>query len=114
MTDHHHARPDDNPLQVIAQKERELEGMLERARHEAAGMVEAARREAEAAVAKAREEAAALAQDYTSRAEREALEIAGDVVGRARHEADRLRAQSEERMDVAVRLVVERIVGGAG
>ncbi|MGH7753571.1 MAG: hypothetical protein ACREN5_12210, partial [Gemmatimonadales bacterium] len=62
---------------------------------------------------KAREEAAALAQDYTARAEREAQEIATEVVGRARAEADRLAAGAEERMAAAVKLVVDRVVGDA-
>ncbi|MGH2453431.1 MAG: V-type ATPase subunit subunit G family protein [bacterium] len=112
MTDHH-ARPEDNPLQLIAQKERELEIALDRVRREAAGLVEAARRDSEATLAQARKEAAALVADSAARAEREAQEIAAEVVGRARGEADALGTRAEEGMAAAVRLVVDRVVGGA-
>ena len=63
---------------------------------------------------KAREEAARVAQEYEARAEAEAREISEQVVGRARTEAEALHRRAAEHMDEAVRVVVERVVGGAG
>ena len=87
-----HERDGEDVLRLIAQKERELEAM----------------------VARAREEAARVAQEYEARAEAEAREISEQVVGRARTEAEALHRRAAEHMDEAVRVVVERVVGGAG
>jgi len=63
---------------------------------------------------KAREEAARVAQEYEARAQAEAREISEEVVGRARTEAEALHRRAAQHMDEAVRVVVERVVGGAG
>src|SRR3990172_9321800 len=107
-------RDGEDVLRRIAQKERELEAMVARAREEAAGLVEQARREVEAQLQKARDEAARVAQEYEARAQAEAREMSEQVVGRARTEAEALRRRATEHMDEAVRVVVERVVGGAG
>src|SRR3970040_1081459 len=109
-----HERDGEDVLRLIAQKERELEAMVARAREEAARLVEQARREVEAQLQKAREEAARVAEEYEARAQAEAREISEEVVGRARTEAEALRRRAAQHMDEAVRVVVEQVVGGAG
>ena len=82
-----HERDGEDVLRLIAQKERELEAMVARAREEAAGLVAQARREVEAQLQKARGEAARGAPEDEARGEAGAR---------------------------GVRVVVERVVGGAG
>ncbi len=107
-----HERDGEDVLRLIAEKERELEAMVARARDEGARLLEAARREASAQAQQARDEAAKIAQEYEARAAAEAKEISAEVVGRARTEADALKRRAAEKIDEAVRLVVTRIVGG--
>lgn len=111
--DRHHPREEENVLHLIAEKERELEQVVQRAREEAAALLESARKQADEIKRRAREDAAALAAEYARRAEQESQRIAADVVARARREAETLRARAAEHMDEAVRFVVERVLGGA-
>jgi len=111
---HEHGRNGEEVLRLIAQKERELEAMVARAREEAARLIEIARRDAAARAQQAREEAAKIAQEYQARADARTQGLTDQVVGRARGEAEALRQRAAERLDDAVRLVVERVLGGAG
>jgi len=107
-------RTNDNLLQLIAEKERELETQTEAARTEATAIVAQARAEVEQILREAREQAAVLARESEQRVAAEVARIDREAALRAAQEVETLRAQVTGRMDAAVKLVVDQVVKGTG
>jgi V/A-type H+-transporting ATPase subunit G/H len=109
----HDDRKDENLLQLIAHKERELEAALAAARQEAAALVARARADAERILQQARDEIAAASRAHEERVAATTAQIAMDHETRAQQEVDALRRQAAARRAQAVRLVVDRVLRGA-
>jgi vacuolar-type H+-ATPase subunit H len=96
---------DDNLLELIATKERELEAQVAQAREQARRLVESAQAAAAARQEQARREAAALAERMQAESAQEAAAMAAQRAEAAKIEADRVRAR-------AVELTVKRVLDG--
>jgi vacuolar-type H+-ATPase subunit H len=105
---------DENLLELIAVKERELEAQVAQARDEGRRLVEGAQAKAAALQDQARRDAAALAERAQAEITRETEAIIAQRAQAARADADRLRSQAAERTAQAVELVVKRVLGGLG
>lgn len=103
---------DDNLLELIATKERELEARVAQAREQARRLADGAQVNARALQEQARREAAALAERVQAEIARETAEITAQRAEAARIEAERVRARAAERSPQAVELVVKRVLGG--
>jgi vacuolar-type H+-ATPase subunit H len=103
---------DENLLELIASKERELETRVAQARDEARRLVEGAQARAAALQEQARREAAGLAEQMQAEITRERDALVAQRAGAARAEADRVRSRAVERAPQAVDLVVKRVLGG--
>lgn len=111
--DHHpRSASDEQLLQTIAAKERELQEDLARAKAEAARLVEDAAREADALRTRAREQAREQAAAAAKAAEAEGAATTEQILARARADADAIRKQAEERIGRAVELIVHEVLGG--
>lgn len=105
---------DENILELIAAKEKELEVRVTQTREQAGRMVDEAQRQAEALREQARREATELATRLQDEAAREREAVAAEHLQQAQAEADRVRARAAERRDKAVALVIQRVLGGVG
>jgi vacuolar-type H+-ATPase subunit H len=108
----HDQRTDDNLLNLIADKERELEARVGAARQEAASIVAQARAEAERILSEARQQATALTLEHQRRLEAETAQIQRDLISRGAADIETLRRQAAARRAAAVRLVVDRVITG--
>lgn len=107
-----HGSSDVNLLQVIAQKEKELESKVAQAREEAKRLGETARQRAQQIREESRREAEALAARTRAEIAKETEGVSKDRLTKAQAEASQVRSRAAERLPDAVRLVVERVVGG--
>ena len=105
---------DDNLLELIATKERELETQVAQAREQARRLVESAETKAAGLQEQARREAGTLAERVQAEIAREAAAVAAQRAEGARAEVDRVRSRASERAAGAVELVVNRVLGGLG
>jgi len=107
-----HGPADENPLQAIAEKEKELEAKVAQAREQARHLVEDARRQAEAIREQTRREAAAMVEQTRDAIAQEEEALVTKRLTSAQAEADHIRARAAERMTEAVDIVVKRVLGG--
>ena len=103
---------DENLLELIATKERELEAQVTQAREQARRLVESAQAAAAARQEQARRGVAALAERMQAESAQEAAAAAAHRAEAARAEADRVRTRAAERAPQAVDLIVKRVLGG--
>jgi V/A-type H+-transporting ATPase subunit G/H/V-type H+-transporting ATPase subunit G len=103
---------DDNLLELIAAKERELERQVASAREQARRLIERAQANARELQEQARREAAALAERVQAEISRETAAITAQRGEAAQAEAERVRSRAAERTPQAVELVVKRVLGG--
>jgi vacuolar-type H+-ATPase subunit H len=108
----HDDRKDENLLQLIAHKEKELEATVAAARQEAAALLARARAEADRILQQAREEVAALSRQHEERVAAETAQVQAAYEARAQHDVETLRRQAAAHRARAVRLVVDRVVRG--
>lgn len=108
----HDQRADDNLLNLIAEKERELEARVGAARQEAASIAAQARAEAERILSDARQQAMVLSREHEQRLQAEIAQIQRDLINRGTAEVETLRRQAAARRAAAVQLVVERVIKG--
>ncbi|MGH2397540.1 MAG: V-type ATPase subunit subunit G family protein [bacterium] len=106
-----HGPSDENPLQVIAHKEKELEATLAQTREEARRLVEDARRRAERLREESRREADALAERARAEMAAEAERISKERLIRAQDDVAEVRSGTAEWAPEAVKLVIERVLG---
>ena len=111
MTDKH-GPAEDNLLQLIASKEKELEAKVAQAKSEARRVVDDAQRQAEAIRERARREVADLESAAQAAVAQEAQTLASRRLAAAEAEAQRVRARASERMREAITLVVRRVLDG--
>ncbi|MBI2200384.1 MAG: hypothetical protein HYU43_00395 [Armatimonadetes bacterium] len=107
-----HGPSDENLLQFIAQKEKELEAKVAHSREESQRRVEEARRRAEEIRERSRLEAEKLAEEIRDEMEREAASVSKERLAKAQTEAARVRARAAERMPKAVELILQRVLAG--
>jgi vacuolar-type H+-ATPase subunit H len=107
-----HGPADDNLLQLIASKEKELEARVAQAKADARRVVEDAQRQAEATRERARREAAELATRAQAAIAQEAEALGSQRLAAAQAEAQRVQSRASERMREAVELVVTRVLAG--
>lgn len=107
-----HGHADDNLLQLIAAKEKELEAKVAQAKADARRLVDDAQRQVGATRERARREAADLESASQAAAAQEAEGLASQRLGAAQSEAQRVRSRASERMREAVDLVVMRVLDG--
>ncbi len=107
-----HGPSDDNLLQVIAAREKELEAKVAQAKADARRLLEEAQRQAESARESVRGEVTELAARVQAEAVREAEALASQRLAAAEVEAQRVRARAQERIREAVGLVVQRVLEG--
>lgn len=100
----------DNLLQLIAQKEHELEAQLQTARDEAAALVAQARAEGERIRRQAADQAAQLSREHQERTVADAARVQRDAEMKAATDVDALRRQAAGRLDAAVHFVIERVI----
>ncbi len=107
-----HGPADENLLQVIAAKEKELESRVAQAKAEARRILDDAQARAEAAREQARRSVADLEQRVRAEIARETEHAAAQRLAAAQEEAQRVRARASERTRDAVDLVVKRVLDG--
>lgn len=107
-----HGPADENLLQVIAAKERELESRVAQAKAEARRILDQAQVQAAAAREQARRTVAELEQRAQVEIARETELAAAQRLAAAQEEAQRVRSRASERMPHAMKLVVERVLSG--
>jgi vacuolar-type H+-ATPase subunit H len=108
----HDHRTDDNLLNLIAEKERELETRIGAARQEAASITAQARAEAERMLSEARQQAAALTREHEQRLEAETAQIQRELMSQGSADVETLRRQAVSRRAAAVQLVVDHVIKG--
>jgi vacuolar-type H+-ATPase subunit H len=109
MTDKH-GPADDNLLQLIASKEKELEAKVAQAKAEARRFADDAQRQVDAIRERARREVADLESAAQAAVAQEAQALASRRLAAAQAEAQRVRSRASERMREAVTLVVQRVL----
>ncbi len=109
MTDKH-GPAEDNLLQLIASKEKELEATVAQAKAEARRVVDEATRQAEAIRERARREVADLGSAAQAAVAQEAHTLTSRRLVAAEAEAQRVRSRASERMREAIALVVRRVL----
>lgn len=107
-----HSRADENLLQVIAAREKELEARVAQAKTDARRILDEAQRQAEAVREEARREVAQLEQRAQTEIARETEAVAAQRLADAQAEVQRVRSRASERMHDAVDVVVKRVLGG--
>lgn len=108
----HDHRTNDNLLNLIAEKERELEARIGAARQEAAAIAAQARTEAERILSEARQQTVTLTREHEQRLEAETTRIQRDLVSQGAANVETLRRQAAARRAAAVHLVVDRVITG--
>jgi vacuolar-type H+-ATPase subunit H len=108
----HDHRTDNNLLNLIAEKERELEARVGAARQEAAAIAAQARTEAERILSEARQQAVTLTREHEQRLEAETVKIQRDLVSQGAADVETLRRQAASRRAAAVQIVVDRVITG--
>lgn len=103
---------DENLLQLIAAKEKELESKVAQGREQARLLVEDAQRQAAVIREQATREATELTGQTEAEIAREHEAVAAERMKKAQTEAEQLRARAAERMAAAVSLVVKRVLDG--
>ncbi len=103
---------DENVLELIAAKEKELEARVAQAREQERQMMDEAQRQAEAAREQARREAGEFATRLQTEAARDQKNNTSQHLTRAQTEAEQVRARAAERRDQAVALVLRRVLAG--
>ncbi len=111
MTDKH-GPAEENLLQLIASKEKELEAKVAQAKSDARRVADDAARQAEAIRERARREVADLESAAQAAGAQEAQTLASRRLAAAEAEAQRVRSRATERMREAVTLVVRRVLEG--
>ena len=107
-----HGPSDDNLLQLVAAKEKELEAKVAQAKADARRIVEDAQRQAQAVRDQARREAAELAARMQAEIARETDTLAAQRLAAAHAEDEHVRSRASERIRVAAELVVKRVLSG--
>ena len=107
-----HSPSDDNLLQLVAAKEKELEAKVAQAKADARRIVEDAQRQAQAVRDQARREAAELAARMQAEIARETDTLAAQRLAAAQAEVQHVRSRASERIRVAAELVVKRVLSG--
>ncbi len=107
-----HEPADDNLLQIIAEREKELEAKVAQAKEAAHDIVEEAQRRADTVREQARREAAELEQRVRAEIATETEAVVAQRLAAAQAEAQRVRTRASERMREAVGLVVKRVLDG--
>lgn len=107
-----HGSANENLLEQIATTEQELEQKVAQARDAARRIVDEARARAESERQAAAREAEELSARARSETAREAETVTQERLADAKSEADRVRAQAAERMAVAVKTIVDRVLSG--
>lgn len=111
MTDKH-GPAEDNLLQLIASKEKELEAKVAQAKSEARRLADDAARQAASIRERARREVIDLESAAQAAVAQEAQTLASRRLAAAEAEAQRVRSRASERMREAVTLVVRRVLEG--
>ncbi len=111
MTDKH-GYAEDNLLQLIASKEKELEAKVAQAKSDARRVLDDVARQAESIRERARREVADLESTAQATGTQEAQALASRRLAAAEAEAKRVRLRASERMREAVTLVVQRVLEG--
>lgn len=107
-----HGPSDENPLQFIAQKEKELEAKVAQTREDAQALVEEAQRRAAQIREASRREGGALAEQAQAEIARDAERVSKERLAKAQADASQVQVRAAERMPKAVDLILQRVLGG--
>ena len=108
----HDHRTGDNLLNLIAEKERELEGRVSAARQEAASIAAQARAEAERILSETSQQMVVLTREHEQRLEAETARIQRELMSQGSTDVETLRRQAASRRAAAVQLVVDHVIKG--
>ena len=108
----HDHRTDDNLLNLIAEKERQLETRVSAAREEAAAIAAQARAETERILSETRQQMMTLTREHEQRLEADTAKIQRERMSQGGADVETLRRQAASRRSAAVQLVVEHVIKG--